>query len=75
MCILSWSFTDESLWRGLTDNKKIIRLARSMLTTGFRQDEPINSRTFDLTAADGVLAAKIFFGDGQAHLRRFKKEQ
>jgi hypothetical protein len=32
-CILSWSFGDESLWRGLSDNKNI-RLARSMVTTG-----------------------------------------
>ena len=65
-CILNWSFADDSLWRGLSDNKKIIRLTRSMVTTGFRQDEPINSRTFDLTAADGVLASKFCFGDGQA---------
>ena len=65
-CPLSWSYADESLWRGLSDNKKIVRLARSMVTTGYRQDEPINSRTFDLTAADGVLAGKLLFGDGQA---------
>ena len=66
VCILSWSFEDESLWRGLSDNKKIIRLARSMVTTGYRQDEPINSRTFDLSAPDGILAGKLLFGDGQA---------
>ena len=65
-CPLSWSFADESLWRGMSDNKKIIRLSRSMVTSGYRQDEPINSRTFDLNAEDGVLAAKLFFGDGQA---------
>ena len=65
-CILSWSFDDESLWRGLSDNKKIIRLARSMVTSGYREDEPINSRTLDLTVADGVLARKLLFGDGQA---------
>ena len=66
MCILSWSFEDESLWRGLSDNRKIIRLARSMVTTGYCQDEPINSRTFDLSAPDGILAGKLLFGDGQA---------
>jgi hypothetical protein len=65
VCILSWSFEDESLWRGLSDNKNI-RLARSMVTTGYRQDEPINSRTFDLSAPDGILAGKLLFGDGQA---------
>ena len=66
VCILSWSFEDESLWRGLSDNKKVIGLARSMVTTGYRQDEPIKSRTFDLTAPDGILAGKLLFGDGQA---------
>jgi hypothetical protein len=66
VCILSWSVEDESLWRGLSDNNKVIRLARSMVTTGYRQDEPINSRTFDLTAPDGILAGKLLFGDGQA---------
>ena len=63
---LSWSYADESLWRGMSDNKKIIRLARSMITSGYRQDEPINCRTSDLTALDGVLAGKLLFGDGQA---------
>ena len=65
-CPLSWSYADESLWRGMSDNKKIIRLARSMITSGYRQDEPINCRTSDLTASDGVLAGKLLFGDGQA---------
>ena len=37
-----------------------------MVTTGYRQDEPINSRTFDLSAPDGILAGKLLFGDGQA---------
>ena len=62
----NWSYADESLWRGLSDNKKIIRLAHRMVTTGYREDEPISCRTPDLTALDGVLAAKLLFGDGQA---------
>ena len=37
--ILSWSFEDESLWRGLRDNKNI-RLAHNMVTTGYCQDGP-----------------------------------
>ena len=41
---LSWSYTNESLWHGLSDKKKIIRLARSMITTGYRQDEPIKGK-------------------------------
>lgn len=50
----------------LSGNKKLIRLARSMVTTGHRQDEPAHSRTLVLSAPDGVLAAKLLFSDGQA---------
>ena len=57
-CILSWSFADESLWRGLTDNKKLVRLMRSMILTGFQADEPLRSRTFDRSADDCVFAAQ-----------------
>ncbi len=65
-CIMCWNFEDKSLWRGLSDNKKIVRLARSMVSSGFKPDEPIRSRTFDLSSGDGVLAGKLLFGDGQA---------
>ena len=65
-CILSFSFEDESLWRGPSDNKKLIRLARNMVTSGYKRDEPIRSRTFDHRSDDGVLAAQFLFGDGQA---------
>ena len=65
-CILMWSFEDHSLWRGLSDNKKIVRLARSMIPSGYKRDELIRSRTFDLSSNDGILAAKLLFGDGQA---------
>jgi hypothetical protein len=65
-CILQWSFQENSLWRGLSDNKKLVRLARSMVMCGFKRDEPIKSRTFDLSSTNGVLAGKLLFGDGQA---------
>ena len=65
-CILMWSFADASLWRGLSDNKKLVRLARSMISNGFLKDEPIRSRTFDLSDEGGVLAQQLHFGDGQA---------
>ncbi len=68
-CILQWSFKPESFWRGPSDNKKIIRLSRSMVTSGFKRDEPIRSRTFNLSAdGDGedVVTSRLLFGDGQA---------
>ena len=43
-----------------------MRLARTMVTTGYCQYEPVSSRTFDLSAPDGILAGKLLFGDGQA---------
>ena len=36
-----------------------------MVTTGYCRDEPISSRTFDLSAPDGALAGKLLLGDGQ----------
>ena len=62
-CPVMWRYDNESLWRGLTDNKKLIRLMRSMVLTGFQEDEPLRSRTFDLCADDGIFAAKLLFGD------------
>ena len=38
-----------------------------MVTTGDCQDEPTNSRTFDLSAPGGILSGKLLFGDGEAH--------
>ena len=37
--ILQWRFDDDSLWRGLSDNTKLARLARSMVSSGFLEDE------------------------------------
>ena len=62
-CPVMWRYDNESLWRGLTDNKKLIRLMRSMVLTGFQEDEPLRSRTFDLCTDDGIFAAKSLFGD------------
>ena len=37
-----------------------------MVTTGYCQDEPISSRTCDLSAQNWILAGKLLFGDEQA---------
>ena len=37
--ILQWRFDDDSLWRGLSDNTKLVRLSRSMVSCGFKLDE------------------------------------
>ena len=37
-----------------------------MVAGGYNRGEPIRPHTFDLRALDGILAAKLLFGDGQA---------
>ena len=68
-CIMQWSFNPEPFWHGLSDNKKIICLSQSMVTSGFKWDEPIHTWTFNLSAdADGfeMVIAILLFRDGQA---------
>ena len=69
-CVYQWRYDDGSLWNGYPDNSKLARLARSMLSVGFKQDEPINARDLDLTAPDAhrpnIATARLRFGDGSA---------
>lgn len=65
--VYAWCYEEHSLWKGPTDNKKLCRLARSMLN-GFDNAEPIQSRTLDLSDRDGngLLLNRLLFGDGQS---------
>lgn len=58
----AWRYDDESLWRGPSDNQKLVRIARSIICTGFHGDEPIVSRS---PGAPPRVSA-LLFGDGQA---------
>lgn len=60
-CPFHWSFQPDSFWRGVPDNPRLARIARSILTTGFRPDSVIASRTLK---ADSPFSLK--FGDGSA---------
>ena len=65
--IHQWRFDDESLWRGLSDNTKLALLARSMVSSGFLEDEPIRARSFDLSGPDSEpVTGRLLLGDGQA---------
>ena len=67
--ILQWRFDDESLWRGLSDNTKLVRLSRSMVSSGFKPDESVRARTFDLSGPnEDPVVHRIMLGDGQARL-------
>ena len=66
-CIHQWGFKPKPFWHGLGDNKKIICLSWSMVTFGFKWDEPIRTWTFNLSAdADGfeMVIARLLFRDG-----------
>ena len=56
-CIVQWRFDAPSMWRGVPDNPRVLKLARSILSSRFRKDSVVASRTLDLSkAAD----AKVF---------------
>lgn len=48
-CILQWRFDEASMWRGVPDNPRVLKLARSILSSRFRKDSVIASRTLDLS--------------------------
>lgn len=50
-CILQWRFDEASMWRGVPDNPRILKLARSIISSRFRKDSVVASRTLDLTKA------------------------
>ena len=66
-----WRYDDESLWTGIAPNQKLVKITKSILTTGFWETEPISARTNDLSlhVADdgvqtGVVTNRLLFGDG-----------
>ena len=64
----AWSLEEISLWKSPPDNKKLCRLVRSMLGSGYDRGEPIQSRSNDLSDWDGsgLLLGRLLFGDGQS---------
>ena len=66
--VLHWRYDDESMWRGSPDNPRVVRLARSMITSGFREDSVVAARSLDLSGngSGGPVAFQLLFGDGSA---------
>ena len=55
------------MWCGHSDNQKICRIARSILTSGFLQAETAFACTMDMSTTDGLVDAPcLMFGEGQA---------
>ena len=56
-----------SLWRGHSDNQKMCRIARSILSSGFLRTETIVARAMDKGPGEGMIVAPcLMFGEGQA---------
>ena len=67
LCPSMFAFGDASLWRGKPPNGTIRKLAKSIISSGFRQDSVISSRTLDITAPEGannLVSFHLKLGDG-----------
>jgi len=49
-CIVQWRFDAPSMWRGTPDNPRVLKLIKCIISTRFRKDSIIASRTLDLSA-------------------------
>ena len=48
-CIAQWRFDELSMWRGVPDNPRVLKLARSIISSRFRKDSVVASRTLDMS--------------------------
>lgn len=61
-CIVQWRFDLPSMWRGVPDNPRVLKLARSILSSRFRKDSVVASRTLDLSkSADSKESGPTMF--------------
>ena len=69
-CIVQWRLGLDSMWRGPPDTVRVLRFARSIISSRFRKDSCIASRTLDMDAPPGdgpkVVTFRLCFGDGSA---------
>ena len=58
------------MWRGPPDNNRVLRFAKSIISSRLRKDTCISSRALDMSAPqrDGprVVIFRLCFGDGSA---------
>ncbi len=66
-CVMSWSYDDDSMWRGPPENRRLLRLARAIVSSGFLPSSVISSRTLEVSGGDSKHTAfQLQFGDGSA---------
>jgi len=64
-----FSYERASMWRGTPSNPVIGKLARSIISSGFRASSVIESRTLDLNASEDMpdfVSFHLLLGDGSA---------
>ena len=69
MCPCIFDYGQDSMWRGTPSNPLIGKLARSIISSGFRGASVIESRTLDLKASEDmpdVVSFHLLLGDGSA---------
>ena len=55
--VVQWRFDEASLWRGMPDNPRVAKIAKSIIGNRFRQDSIIASRTLSMTLQDPCILA------------------
>ena len=69
MCPSIFSYSKTSMWRGTPSNPLIGKLARSIISSGFRSSSVIESRTLELAASESMpdmVSFLLLLGDGSA---------
>lgn len=61
-----FSFKDESMWRKAPANPTVLKLARSIISMGFRATSIIESRTLQLEPDMPEVSFTLLLGDGSA---------
>ena len=69
MCPSNFNYEKESMWHGTPSNPLIGKLARSIISSGFRSAGVIESRTLELQASEDMpdlVSFHLLLGDGSA---------
>lgn len=65
--VYSFTYAEDSFWRGIPPARLLVRLAKSMVSTGYRANEPLASRTAEVVPdSEGRVVDSLLFGDGAA---------
>jgi hypothetical protein len=72
-CVVQWRLDIGSMWRGQPDSRRVLRLVKNIISSGFSKDSCVTSRTLDMSGTGGrdgadVVTFRLCSGDGSARL-------